>query len=63
MKLTITIDEKTYEVDVDAAEPEPVPAMTYAVGGVNIASAPLAAPAAAPPAPPVGSQPVNEDKV
>jgi methylmalonyl-CoA carboxyltransferase small subunit len=59
MKLTITIDEKTYEVDVDAAEPEPAPAMTYAVGGVNIASASLPAPSALP----AGSQPVNEDKV
>ncbi|HEY1496544.1 MAG TPA: biotin/lipoyl-containing protein [Candidatus Solibacter sp.] len=63
MKLTITIDEKTYEVDVDAAQPELPAAMPYVAGGVNIASAPLRAPAGAPAAAPVDSKPVNEDKV
>uniref|UniRef100_Q01R49 Biotin/lipoyl attachment domain-containing protein n=1 Tax=Solibacter usitatus (strain Ellin6076) TaxID=234267 RepID=Q01R49_SOLUE len=63
MKLTITVDGKTYEVDVDAAQPEPPAAPPYAIGGVNIASAPLRAPAGAPAAAPVDSKPVNEDKV
>jgi methylmalonyl-CoA carboxyltransferase small subunit len=63
MKLNITIDGKTYEVEVDAAEPE-APGAPHNLGGLNIGSAPLRVPAgAAPPAPPAGSQPVNEDKV
>ena len=63
MKLNITIDGKTYEVEVDAAEPEAHGA-PHNLGGLNIGSAPLRVPAgAAPPAPPAGSQPVNEDKV
>jgi len=62
MKLNITIDGKTYEVDVDAAQPEPPAAIPY-VGGVSIASAPLRASAGAPAAAPVDSKPVNEDKV
>ena len=64
MKLNITIDGKTYEVDVDAAEPETPAAMPYSVGGVNIGSAPLRVPAsAATVAPPADSKPVNEEKV
>jgi methylmalonyl-CoA carboxyltransferase small subunit len=63
MKLNITIDGKTYEVDVDAAEPEAPVAVPYSVGGVNIGSAPLRVPAGATPTPPADSKPVNEDKV
>jgi methylmalonyl-CoA carboxyltransferase 1.3S subunit len=60
VKLKITIDEKTYEVDVEAAEPEaPVSAPRgYAVepGQVRLPAAPV------PPAPAPGP-PVNEEKV
>jgi methylmalonyl-CoA carboxyltransferase small subunit len=64
MKLNITIDGKTYEVEVDAAEPESPAAVPYSAGGLNIGSAPLRVPAgAAPAAPPADSKPVNEDKV
>ena len=64
MKLNITIDGKTYEVEVDAAEPESPAAVPYSAGGLNIGSAPLRVPAsAAPAAPPVDSKPVKEDKV
>src|SRR5664279_352073 len=64
MKLNITIDGKTYEVDVDAAEAETPAAMPYSVGGVNVGSAPLRVPAsAAPAAPPADSKPGNEEKV
>jgi methylmalonyl-CoA carboxyltransferase small subunit len=63
MKLTITIDEKTYEVDVEAAEPETAGAPHH-FSGMNIGSAPLRVPAsAAPVAPPVDSTPVNEGNV
>ena len=63
MKLNITIDSKTYEVDVDVAEPE-APALPHSFGGMNIGSAPLRVPAsAAPIARPVDSAPVIEDKV
>ncbi len=64
MKLNITIDGKTYEVDVDASEPESPAAAPYNLSGVNVGSAPLRVPAAAAPAaPPVGDKAVNEDKV
>jgi methylmalonyl-CoA carboxyltransferase small subunit len=64
MKLTITIDEKTYEVEVDAAEPESPAAAPHNLSGLNLGSAPLRVPAAsAPAAPPADSTPVNEDKV
>ena len=63
MKLNITIDEKTYEVEVDAAEPESPAAVPYNVGGLNIGSAPLRVPAAAAPAAPPAGGKVNEDKV
>ena len=64
MKLNITIDGKTYEVEVDAAEPGPPAAVPYSAGGLNIGSAPLRVPAgAAPVAPPADSKPVKEDKV
>jgi len=63
MRLNITIDQKTYEVDVDAAEPEPFAAMPLSVGGLNLGSAPMRVPAAPLPAKPVDSAPVNEEKV
>ena len=64
MKLNITIDEKTYEVEVDVAEPEAPASRPYGVGGLNIGSAPLRVPAGATaPPPPVDSKPVNEEKV
>ena len=63
MKLNITIDGKTYEVDVDAAEPESPVAMPYNVSGLNIGSAPMRVPAAAAPVAPPAGAPVNEEKV
>ena len=64
MKLNITIDGKTYEVEVDAAEAESPVAAPQRLSGVNIGSAPLRVPAgAAVAAPPPDSQPVNEGKV
>jgi methylmalonyl-CoA carboxyltransferase 1.3S subunit len=63
MKLTITVDGKTYEVEVDAAQPESPAAMPYGVGSVNIGSVPLRVPLAAPPAPAADSNVVNEEKV
>ena len=65
MKLNITIDGKTYEVDVDAAEPEAPAAVPQSVGGLNIGSAPLRVPAGAPPssAPAGDGKVVDEDKV
>ena len=62
MKLNITIDGKTYEVDVEAAEPEAPAAATH-LSGVSISSAPLRVPAASIPAPPAEAAPANEDKV
>ena len=64
MKLNITIDGKTYEVDVDAAEPESPAAAPHNVSGLNIGSAPLRVPAGgAPVAAAADSKPVNEEKV
>ena len=64
MKLNITIDGKTYEVDVDPAEPEAPTSGPHSVTGLNIGSAPLRVPAgAAPVAPAADGKPVNEDKV
>jgi methylmalonyl-CoA carboxyltransferase small subunit len=62
MKLNITIDGKTYEVDVEASEPE-TPGAPQNVSGFNIGSAPLRVPASAPAAPPADAVPVNEGKV
>lgn len=61
MKLKITIDKTTYEVEVEAAEPEPV---HVAPRGYVVESAPLRVPGG-PAAPPlnVPSGDVNEDKV
>jgi methylmalonyl-CoA carboxyltransferase small subunit len=62
VKLKVTIDSKTYEVEVEAVEPEAtaLPARGFAVG-----PAPVRVPASAPvPAPlPVDAQPVNEELV
>jgi len=64
MKLNITIDGKTYEVEVDATEAESPAALPHNLGGLNIGSAPLRVPAGSvPAAPPAESQPVNEQKV
>jgi methylmalonyl-CoA carboxyltransferase small subunit len=61
MKLKITIEGKTYEVDVDAAEPE-TPAANPQTR--NIGSAPVRVPATpAPAAPPAEGKVENEDKV
>lgn len=60
MKLTITIDEKTYQVDVDAEEPESILA---APRGYAVESAPVRMPAKAAPPAAVQTAPVNEEKV
>lgn len=62
MKLNITIDEKTYEVEVEAAEPAS-PAAPAAWNGINLGSVPLRAVAPAPSAAPAPSPVANEDKV
>jgi methylmalonyl-CoA carboxyltransferase 1.3S subunit len=60
VKLNITIDSKTYEVDVEASEPEaPAPPR-----GWTMESSPVRVPAAAPPpVKAVDASPVNEAKV
>ena len=63
MKLKITVDNKVYEVEVEATEPEnPAYPAGYVPppSAVRIPAAPLAAPAAPAPA---GGPAVNEDKV
>ena len=63
MRLNITVDERTFEVDVEAAEAES-PVLPYSVSGLSLGSAPLRVPAAATaPAPPANGGAVNEDKV
>ena len=60
MKLKITVDQKTYEVDVEASEPEaPTAARGYAAefAPVRVPAAPAA------PAKPVETENVNEGKV
>jgi methylmalonyl-CoA carboxyltransferase 1.3S subunit len=61
VKLNITIDGKTYEVDVEAVEPTaPAPLMR----GLPVGSAPVRVPAAPAPSPAAGSdKPVDEAKV
>jgi methylmalonyl-CoA carboxyltransferase small subunit len=64
MKLNITIDGKTFEVEVDATEQESPAASTHNLGGLSVGSAPLRVPAGtAPAAPTAESKPVNEEKV
>ncbi len=60
MKLKITINEKTYEVDVEAAEPEAPAAPPL---GYPVEPAHVRLPAAPPPATPAPGPPVNEEKV
>jgi biotin carboxyl carrier protein len=59
VKLKITVNDKTYEVDVEAVEPEPpaAPPRGYAVEPAPVRVA------AAPPAAPVEGGNVNEEKV
>jgi methylmalonyl-CoA carboxyltransferase 1.3S subunit len=58
VKLKITIDSRTYEVVVEAAEPEPPPTPR----GYRTVSAPLRVPAATPP-PPSAPVTANEEKL
>lgn len=60
MKLKVTIDGKTYEVDVEAAEPEVAAPPRFAVEPAQV-RVPAAAPAAPPPA--AQGAPVDEEKV
>jgi biotin carboxyl carrier protein len=64
VKLTITIEKKTYEVEVEASEPEQpqLPPAGYLVqpGAVRV---PAAAPAAAAAAPRASDENVDENKV
>ena len=62
MKLNITIDGKTYEVDVEPAEPESPAGAPHNVSGLNLSSAPVRVPAASA-APPAESRLENEEKV
>ena len=64
MKLKITVDNKTYEVDVEAAEPEAVPPPRGYVVQPAILRVPAtaSAPAAAPSNASAGA-PINEEKV
>ncbi len=64
MKLKITIDQKVYEVEVEASEPEQpqAPPVGYLMqpAAVRVPAGPAAGAA---PAPAAGGAPVNEDKV
>jgi methylmalonyl-CoA carboxyltransferase small subunit len=60
VKLKITIENKTYEVDVEASEPE---APAAPPRGYVVESAPLRVPAAPAVPQPAVAGPVNEDKV
>jgi methylmalonyl-CoA carboxyltransferase small subunit len=60
VKLTIKIDQKTYEVEVEAAEAD---APSQPPRGYVMESAPVRVPAAPPAAPPAPSGAVNEEKV
>lgn len=62
MRLKITVDGRTYDVDVEATEPEPVRPLGPPAQMRLAATAP--APAAAAPPPPAGGAPVaDESKV
>ncbi len=65
MKLRITVDQKTYEVDVEAIEPEArsAPPRGYAVEPAPVRIPGAAAATAATAAPAGTAAPVNEDKV
>lgn len=61
MKLKITVENKVYEVEVEASEPEQ---QQRPPAGYQIQSAPARVPASAPSAPAPAAEPVaNEDKV
>jgi methylmalonyl-CoA carboxyltransferase small subunit len=60
VKLKITIDEKTYEVEVEAVEPE---SPAHVPRGYTVQSAPVRVPGAAPAPAPAPGGPVNEEKV
>jgi len=60
VKLKITIDGKSYEVDVEAIDSE---APAHSPRGYTVQSAPVRVPGAAPPAAPAPAAPVNEEKV
>jgi methylmalonyl-CoA carboxyltransferase small subunit len=60
VKLTITIDKKTYEVEVEAAEPE---SPTLAPRGFVVEPAAVRVPAAPQAPAPASATPVNEEKV
>jgi methylmalonyl-CoA carboxyltransferase small subunit len=60
VKLNITIDKKTYEVDVEASEPD---APTMPVRSYAMESSPVRVPATPAPAKLVDPTPVNEGKV
>ena len=64
MKLKITVDNKVYEVEVEATETEPAGMPTYVYQGSAPPRMPMA-PAGVPPvaAAPVAQGPVNEEKV
>ena len=55
MKLNITIDEKTYEVEVEAAEPESPAAAPQNLSGATISSVPVT--------PPPDATPIDDGKV
>jgi methylmalonyl-CoA carboxyltransferase 1.3S subunit len=61
LKLRINIDKKTYEVDVEVAEPEAPIAQPLRTRAVEFAA--VRAPANAAPAPAGGTDPVVEEKV
>ena len=60
MKLNITIDNKTYEVEVEAVEPEAAVQPPRSVAGEP---SPVRVPAGPTPVKPADSTPVNESKV
>jgi methylmalonyl-CoA carboxyltransferase 1.3S subunit len=63
MKLNITIDGKTYEVEVEAEQPEAQANLPRNLGGLNIGSVPLRVPAAAPAASAASDKVEDESKV
>jgi biotin carboxyl carrier protein len=62
VKLKVTVDQKVYEVEVEASEPEHAPLPISALLQPGVARVP-AAPSAAAPAPKADEGPVDEDKV
>jgi methylmalonyl-CoA carboxyltransferase small subunit len=63
VKLKVTIDGKTYEVEVEAAEPEPQVPPAPRQFAVNPAPVKVPAAPVAPQAPAAGGAPVDETKV